>query len=65
MVAPFTLWFKTGTLSGKFKLTPSAQGSPPSSTPFSAETYAGTAKVTGGSGAWTGHRQGHDEVLDA
>jgi hypothetical protein len=51
MVAPFTLWFAGGTLAGKFTLTPSAQGAP-TSTGFSAESYVGTAKITGGSGAW-------------
>ena len=51
LVAPFTLWFKGGTLSGTFTLTPSAQGIP-TSTGFSAESYVGTAKVTDGSGAW-------------
>jgi hypothetical protein len=51
MVAPFTLWFKGGTLSGKFTLTPTGQGIP-TSTGFSAESYVGTAKITGGSGAW-------------
>ena len=51
MVAPFTLWFKGGTLSGRFTLTPTVQG-PPTSSGFSAERYAGTAKITGGSVTW-------------
>jgi hypothetical protein len=51
MIAPFTLWFGGGTLAGKVTLTPSAQGAP-TSTGFSAESYVGTAKITGGSGAW-------------
>ena len=52
MIAPFTLWFKGGTVSGKFTLTPSGQGIPTSST-FGAESYTGTAKVTSGSGSWS------------
>jgi hypothetical protein len=53
VIAPYSLWTRTGTLSGRWKLVPTEQVGPPSSTPFTAQTYAGTATVTGGSGAWS------------
>jgi hypothetical protein len=51
-IAPYTFWFKGGTLSGKWTLTPTEQVGPPSSSPFTAQTFAGTAKISGGSGGW-------------
>jgi hypothetical protein len=52
IIAPYTLWSKTGTLVGKMTLNPTEQVGPPSTTPFTAQTYAGTATVTTGTGAW-------------
>jgi hypothetical protein len=51
-IAPFTFWLKGGTLSGKWTLTPTEQVGPPSSSPFTAQTFAGTANISGGSGGW-------------
>jgi hypothetical protein len=53
IIAPYTMWAKTGTLAGKMTLSPTEQVGPPSTTPFAAQTYAGSATVTKGSGAWT------------
>jgi hypothetical protein len=52
ILAPYTLWSKTGTLSGKMSLKPTEQVGTPSSSPFTAQTYAGTATVTTGTGTW-------------
>lgn len=52
IIAPYTFWLKDGTLSGKWMLTPTEQVGPPSTTPFTAQTYAGTAKISRGSGGW-------------
>ena len=50
LVAPFTLWFKGGTVTGQWTLTPVGATQPTSS--FTQQDYTGTATVTGGSGAW-------------
>jgi hypothetical protein len=52
IIAPYTMWARTGTLSGKMTLTPTEQVGSPSSLPFTAQTYAGSATVTKGSGTW-------------
>lgn len=50
LVAPYTLWFKAGTVRGQWTLTPVGATQPTSS--FTAQSYTGTATITGGSGAW-------------
>jgi hypothetical protein len=50
LVAPYTLWFKGGTLSGQWTLSPT--GATPPTNSFTAQSYTGTATITGGSGAW-------------
>jgi hypothetical protein len=55
VLAPYTEWFKGGTLAGSYKLV-STGGSQPSAgnNTFGAQSYTGTLTVTGGSGAYEG-----------
>ncbi|HEY1510053.1 MAG TPA: hypothetical protein VGF93_13670 [Solirubrobacteraceae bacterium] len=45
-------YYSTGTIHGKFVLTPADTGPPSSTTTFAAVSYSGTATVTGGSGVY-------------
>jgi hypothetical protein len=48
---PFRQYFAQGTIRGVFDLAPDA-GLPPSPTTFNSESYAGTLRVLGGTGAY-------------
>ena len=53
--APYTQWFKGGTLAGKYTLIPTGGGQPSAgNNSFGAQNYAGALTVTGGSGGWKG-----------
>ena len=55
VTAPYTQWFKGGTLAGQYTLIPTGGGQPSAgNNSFGAQTYSGTLTVTGGSGAWKG-----------
>jgi hypothetical protein len=55
VTAPYTQWFKGGTLVGQYTLIPTGGGQPSAgNNSFGAQTYTGTLTVTGGSGAWKG-----------
>jgi hypothetical protein len=55
ITAPYTQWFKGGTLAGQYKLIPTGGGQPSAgNNTFGAQSYAGTLTVTGGSGGWKG-----------
>jgi hypothetical protein len=55
VTAPYTQWFKGGTLAGQYKLIPTGGGQPSAgNNSFGAQSYAGTLTVTGGSGGWKG-----------
>lgn len=48
---PYTLYFATGSLHGKYDLTP-AEGQPPTLATFAATDYAGTLTIASGTGAY-------------
>ena len=48
----WTQYFSVGTIHGKFSLTPADTGPPSSPTTFANVSYAGTATVDGGTGAY-------------
>ncbi len=52
-VGTYTEYFKTGSITGSFDLTPQEAGSP-SLTNFASATWLGTIKITGGTGAFNG-----------
>jgi hypothetical protein len=53
VTAKYTTWFKGGTLGGQFKLIPTGGGQPSAgNNTFGAQSYTGSATVTGGSGSW-------------
>ena len=55
VTAPYTQWFKGGTLAGQYTLIPSGGGQPSAgNNQFGAQSYTGTLTVTGGSGGWKG-----------
>jgi hypothetical protein len=55
VTAPYTQWFKGGTLAGQYTLVPTGGGQPSAgNNSFGAQSYSGTLTVTGGSGAWKG-----------
>ena len=47
-------WFNGGTVYGTFTLTLSADNGPPTAASFTAASYAGTVKITGGKGSFAG-----------
>lgn len=49
----YTQYFGTGTVRGKYRLTP-ADSQPSSTTTFASTSYAGTITITGGTGAYRG-----------
>jgi len=49
LAGTYSQWFKAGTVSGTYALTPQSTG-PPSPTSFAAISYTGKISVTGGSG---------------
>jgi hypothetical protein len=53
--APYTQWFKNGTLKGQYTLIPSSGGQPSAgNNAFGAQSYTGSLTVTGGTGGWKG-----------
>ncbi len=48
---PYTLYFGTGSIHGRYDLTP-AEGLPPTLTTFAATDYTGTLTIIGGTGAY-------------
>ncbi|HUA02983.1 MAG TPA: hypothetical protein VMB27_03700 [Solirubrobacteraceae bacterium] len=51
-VGNYTQYFGTGSVHGKFDLTPSEGSGDISSTSFTSESWVGTVTVTGGTGSW-------------
>ena len=51
-VGNYTQYFGTGSVHGKFDLTPSEGSGSLSSTSFESESWVGTVTVTGGTGSW-------------
>lgn len=58
---PYTLYFGTGSLHGKYDLSP-AEGQPPTPTTFLATDYAGTLTIVGGTGGYA-HAKGTGTLL--
>ena len=55
VTAPYTQWYKGGTLAGQYTLIPTAGGQPSAgNNSFGAQSYTGSLTVTGGSGGWKG-----------
>jgi hypothetical protein len=55
VTAPYTQWFKGGTLKGQSTLNPTSGGQPSAgNNSFGAQSYSGTLVVSGGTGAWKG-----------
>lgn len=55
VTAPYTQWFKGGTLAGEYMLIPSGGGQPSAgNNSFGAQTYDGSLTVKSGTGAWKG-----------
>lgn len=51
-VGKYTQYFKTGSVKGTFDLTPQEAGSPTDTNSFEAQSWAGTIKITGGTGVY-------------
>jgi hypothetical protein len=51
-VGKYTQYFKTGSITGKFDLSPQEAGSPTDTNSFTSQTWAGTVKITSGTGAY-------------
>lgn len=55
VTAPYTQWFKGGTLAGQYTLIPTAGGQPSAgNNSFGAQSYDGSLIVTDGTGGWKG-----------
>jgi hypothetical protein len=54
LTGPLTQFFKNGTITGTFDLSPSQASGPPTTTSFTEANFAGTVKITGGSEALKG-----------
>jgi hypothetical protein len=55
VTAPYTQWFKGGTLAGQYQLVPTGGGQPSAgNNTFGAQSYSGTLTVTSGTGVWKG-----------
>ena len=55
VTAPYTQWFKGGTLAGQYTLIPTGGGQPSAgNNTFGAQSYSGTLTVARGTGVWKG-----------
>ena len=54
LTGPLTQFFKNGTITGTFDLSPAQVTGPPTTTTFTEQDYTGTVKITGGSEALKG-----------
>jgi hypothetical protein len=55
VTAPYTQWFKGGTLAGQYTLIPTSGGQPSAgNNQFGAQSYSGSLTVTSGTGGWKG-----------